>query len=285
MQQQNSYYKSLFPYAYNILGSVEEAKDVVGEVLAKHFAHAAAHEISSEKAYLIKSVIHLAISTKTCQKKTLREGEVWLPEPIATTDAADYHLNLTEILSYSLLVLLERLTPAERAVFILRESFDYSHEEIAMALSLSESNARQLLRRAKAKLYKPEVRKKVQNDKQEEILQQFLHAIRERDTRSLEEMLATDIQFNIDGGGRVPFVQGQCSGSAQVAALEMTVYQRYLFRAYWQYVVVNHQPAFLSYIGNQLMSCQIFDVHASTGKILQIHAMLDPQKLKLLSSL
>src|SRR5688572_4244208 len=121
----------LFPYAYNILGAAENAKDVVQDILAKHYASTEQTNIHDLKNYLVRSLVNHAINTKKRLQKTLREGEVWLPEPIATNDTPDRELHLAEILSYSMLVLMERLSATERAVFILRESFDYSHDEIA----------------------------------------------------------------------------------------------------------------------------------------------------------
>ena len=107
------YQQILFPYAYNILGSVEDARDIVQDVLAKFYAENR-EDIASEKAYLIKSVINHAINTKTRRRKTV-QPEVWLPEPVAT-ESADANVYLKDILSYSLLVLLERLNAKERAV-------------------------------------------------------------------------------------------------------------------------------------------------------------------------
>ena len=274
------YQKLLFPYAYNILGSADEAKDVVGEVLAKHIAAQSAESIHNEKAYLTRSVINLAITTKKRQRRVLREGEAWLPEPVATDEAADYNLNLTDILSYSLLVLLERLSAMERSVFILRESFDYTHEEIGACLSVTAEYSRQLLKRAKSKLYKPELRKQVHSERQKDTLEHFIKAIRERDMERLEQLMASDIEFYVDGGGKVPFVSGHCRGAHEVARVQITVYERYLQKAEWVYTTVNHQPALLSFVSGQLKSCQVFDVHPQKDILLSIHAVLDPQKLR-----
>lgn len=272
--------KKLFPYAYNILGSADEAKDVVSDVLAKHLANKNTDAISNEFAYLTKSVINLAITVKNRQSRILREGEAWLPEPVATDDAADLNLHLSEILSYSLLVLLERLTATERAVFILRESFDYSHAEISEALAVTEDYSRQLLSRAKTKLYRPPIKKQVQTPRQKLVLDHFLQAIRSRDTGRLEKLMAADIEFFVDGGGKIPFVSGHCTGAQQIALLQLTVFERFLQKAEWVYTTVNHQPALLSYVLEKLTSCQVFDLHPQHGTIMQIHAVLDPQKLK-----
>lgn len=147
------YIEILFPYAYNILGSVEDAKDMVQDTLVK-FLTKKRDDIEDVKNYLIKSVINRSIDFKKRQKINLRAGEMWLPEPIATDDNPDKNLYLDDILSYSLLVLMERLNAKERAVFILKETFEYTHREIAGLLSMSEDNSRTLLHRAKAAIFK-----------------------------------------------------------------------------------------------------------------------------------
>jgi len=111
------YQSILFPYAYNILGSSEDAKDAVQDVLYKYLA-SPKEGIENEKSYLIKGVINQSINIKN-KKKKIVPGDVWLPEPIATEEA-DTNINLSDIVSYSLMVLMERLNPKERAVFILK---------------------------------------------------------------------------------------------------------------------------------------------------------------------
>lgn len=277
------YIDVLFPYAYNILGAVEDAKDAVQEVLMKQLSDTNEH-IIDEKSYMVKSVINLAINMKIRQKKTTRNEEPWLPEPIATDDAADRNLHLNEVLSYSLLVLMERLSPMERAVFILRESFDYSHLEIAEVLSITEDYSRKLLSRAKASIFKPALKRtKTQDAHEREVLERFMSAIRQRDTRLLESMMAADIRFYADGGGKVPLVASICVGATQVAALQILVYHRFLHSAKIVYTIVNHQPAFLSYVKGRLTSCVVFDLHPEMGTMLQISAVLDPDKLKTLT--
>lgn len=274
------YIQVLFPYAYNILGVVEDAQDAVQEVLMKQLAESQEH-VKDEKSYLIKSVINLAINMKSRRQKVIRNEELWLPEPIATNDAADRNLHLNEVLSYSLLVLMERLNPRERAVFILRESFEYSHAEIAELLSITEESSRQLLRRAKTSIFKPRPKRtKLQDVQSQEVLEQFMNAIQQRDTHLLESLMTADIQFHADGGGKVPLVATFCMGASKVAALQILIYERFLRFAEIVRTWVNHQPALLTYVNGRLTSCVIFDVHPESGTLLQINAVLDPDKLK-----
>lgn len=121
---------SLTLYAYNILGSYEDAKDIVQDVFLK-FTQLKADKIADKKSYLIRMVVNLAIDHKRRLKKQLEQYPgPWLPEPLATDDPA-FAIHRKEILSYSLLVLLEKLDSKQRAVFILKEGFDYDHEEVA----------------------------------------------------------------------------------------------------------------------------------------------------------
>ena len=126
----DNYLKTLFPYAYNILGSADDAIDVIQDVMLKHVSHRK-EDLENEKGYLIKSVVNQSINLKKRNRRAVGE-RVWLPEPV---EMADSNIKKEEILSYSMLVLLEKLNPKERAVFILKEAFDYSHQEIADALS------------------------------------------------------------------------------------------------------------------------------------------------------
>ena len=269
------YQSILFPYAYNILGSAEDAKDAVQDVLYKHLS-GGQKEVDNEKAYLIKAVINQSINIKEKNKK-IRYGDEWLPEPIATEET-DKAIRLNDIAAYSLLILLEKLNPKERAVFILKEGFGYAHEEIAEVLSATVENSRQLLSRARRKLDADKQVSRLEKP-QQLLLQQFLQAVRDKDIHSLEHLLTEDIQYSADGGGVVKVVAKHCSGIKEVIDLLLLVYTRFQATATVVPTVVNHQPAFLYYRKEQLFLCQIFGF-SSDGKISQINNVVDPQKLK-----
>ncbi len=269
----------LFPYAYNILGSAEDARDAVQDILYKWFS-GEIKDVGNEKAYLIKAVINQSINLKE-KKKKIRYGDGWLPEPIATEET-DKAVQLNDIASYSLLILLEKLNPKERAVFILKEGFDYAHEEIAEVLSSTAENSRQLLRRARRKLDTDNQTSPLEKPRQL-LLQQFLQAVRDKDIHTLEHLLTEDIQYSADGGGVIKVVSTHCSGIKEVIDLMLLVYPRFLATANFVQATVNHQPAFLYYRKEKLFLCQIFSFSAD-GKISQINNVLDPQKLKGLNS-
>jgi len=273
------YQQILFPYAYNILGSVEDARDIVQDVLTKFYAE---HRtgISNEKAYLVKSVINHAINTKTRRRRTV-QPEVWLPEPVAT-ESADANVYLKDILSYSLLVLLERLNAKERAVFILKESFDYPHDEIASILSITEEHSRKLLSRAKDKLFKPGAATgaSIRDERTNTLLRNYIDAIRDRNMRRLEGLLAEDIAFYADGGPNVNVVKKICTGNAAVADLLTVIYQKFQQNATIRFIEVNHQPALLFSVGDRLTSCLVFDISPADNRITRINSVVDPEKLK-----
>ncbi|RPD41706.1 sigma-70 family RNA polymerase sigma factor [Chitinophaga barathri] len=273
------YQKILFPYAYNILGSAEDAQDVIQDVLTKYYTDAR-EGIENEKAYLIRSVINLSINRKN-RRKLAVQPEVWLPEPVAT-ESADANVHLKDILSYSLLVLLEKLNAKERAVFILKESFDYPHDEIAGILDITEEHSRKLLSRAKTKLFKPSETPEmsIRSERTNAMLQNYIDAIRGRNMEKLEGLLAEDIAFYADSGGKINVVRKICTGFTEVAELLAYVYHTYQTANTIKITGINHQPAFLFYDGDRLASCQVFDISPETGMIMQINSIIDPEKLK-----
>jgi RNA polymerase sigma factor (sigma-70 family) len=272
----NDYRNMLFPYAYNILGSVEDAEDAIQDVLSK-FITVPKEGIENEKNYLIRSVINQCINMKNRGKKIKREGDVWLPEPFST-DEADVNINLQEIVSYSLLILLEQLNPRERAVFILKEGFGYSHEEIAEVLSGTVEQSRKLLSRAKARLHPGREPVSIQRS-QEGALDKYINAIRGRDIKELESLLTEDIAFFADGGDQVKLVRSICIGMEEVARLVMSNYHQFQTAQSVTAATINHQPALLYHAGNEIKACQVFGI-SPEGRIFQISTILDPEKLR-----
>lgn len=275
------YHTILFPYAYNILGSSDDAKDAVQDVLSKFIT--TSHEgIENEKGYLIKSVINQSINIRNRRKKLIH-GDIWLPEPVATEEA-DTPINLRDIVSYSLLVLLEQLNPKERAVFILKEAFGYSHEEIADVLSSTVENSRKLLSRAKSKLEESKQPLKVLNDSPASaILEDFVNAIRARDTKTLENLLSQDITYHADGGDKLKVLKKFCTGMQDVIELLYLIDQRFNAKLTIVPAEINHQPALLYYRDSKLAVCQVLSI--SDNKIFQIDNVVDPEKLKSIEGL
>lgn len=260
--------------AYNILGSREDARDAVQDIYIKVLDKPADH-IEDQKAYLVRSVVNHAINMKNRQEFLRRKYKgPWLPEPVETGHTDDALLQ-KDILSYSLMVLLEKLTAGERAVFILKEAFGYSHGEIGEVLEISAANSRQLLRRAKLSLKNPPG-----NGKQLTAFRpdQFLSAIQNREMEKLEELLSEDIVITSDGGGKVLANRIPVKGKQRAIKYLFGVYEKYQKGLRFLPAVINHQPAFLHYQGNVLVSCQVFLVNESG--IRDIYFIRNPEKLK-----
>src|SRR5690606_8995527 len=190
------YQSTLLPYAYNILGSVDDALDVIQDVMMKRLTGVGA-VLENERAYLVKSVINQAINLKNRNKRIRGEG-MWLPEPVAT-EQADGRLKKKEIISYSMLVLLEHLNARERAVFILKEAFDYAHEEIAETLSITVENSRKLLSRAKRNLKDNDGGFKPVATATTNFLETYIHCIETGDIGALTQLLSEEIAVKADG--------------------------------------------------------------------------------------
>ncbi|MEJ1238383.1 sigma-70 family RNA polymerase sigma factor [Chryseolinea sp. T2] len=274
MEALSNYQRRLFPYAYNILGSAAEARDAIQDVIVKHISSPKAN-LDNETGYLVRSVINHSINLKKRSQKIVGDT-TRLPEPVAT-EGADEHINRTEVLSYSLLVLLEHLNPKERAVFILKEAFDYSHEEIAETLSLSVDNSRKLFSRAKNELRKSQ-NFTTSTAPDPRILQDYIRNIQNGDTQALATMLSKEITVKTDGG-HIKIVSPLVTGSQAVTDLMLYVYNNYQRSLSIRFGNINHQPALLFYDGDALVNCQVFEIDPN-GTIKGIFSVVDPDKLK-----
>ncbi|MGZ6523439.1 MAG: sigma-70 family RNA polymerase sigma factor, partial [Bacteroidia bacterium] len=242
--------KLLTTYAYNILGSYEDAKDVVQEAYL-NFSNMANETIENKKAYLVRTVINLSINQKKRQKKLVQQypGE-WLPEPVAT-EKADMAITRKEILSYSLMVLLEKLNPKQRAVFILKEAFDYDHKEIAAVLDITEEYSRKIFSRAKLELKEPKTVDSAVIPK--DYLDKYIDVIYKADTRQLENFLQNDITIISDGGGKVAAAINPVSGKKAVMKFLLGINKKFYGREGIRIEKsnINHHPAILYYQNNK----------------------------------
>ena len=268
---------SLTLYAYNILGSYEDAKDIVQDVFLK-FTQLNADKIAYKKSYLIRMVVNLAIDHKRRLKKQLEQYPgPWLPEPLATNDPA-FALHRKEILSYSLLVLLEKLDSKQRAVFILKEGFDYDHDEVAEVLGITAENSRKILSRARAELR--DNLKITPDEKQIETVSRYLEVLDTGDLKKLERMLHEDISVTSDGGGKVAALRNVIRGTAHAVALVSGLHRKKYSTVRSEIRIINHQPAIFFFDGDQIITCQIFDIEV--GRVRNIFFVRNPDKLEIL---
>lgn len=264
----------LTSYAYNILGSYEDAKDVVQDVLLEMINRTGA-DIQNEKAYLTRSVINRAINARNrLQKRKAEYPGNWLPEPVAT-ETADAELNQKDILSYSLMVLLEKLDAKQRAVFILKEAFSYEHEEIAEVLDISIENSRKILSRARAALQNESITEVAKTPV--DYLDKYLNVIRSGDVKTLEQLLTNDIVVISDGGGKVAAALNPLAGIESASLFLWGVYNKFYQDVRVDKVMVNHHPALFYFLDGELVTCQIFEVQH--GLIRRVYFMRNPDKL------
>lgn len=270
------YQSKLFPYAYNILGSVDDALDVIQDVMVKRLMGVGA-AMENERAYLIKSVINQAINLKNRNQRIRGEG-MWLPEPVAT-ESADGGIKKKEIISYSMLVLLEHLNAKERAVFILKEAFDYAHEEIAETLSITVENSRKLLSRAKRNLKCSDCEFKPNAQIPLDSLETYIHCIAKADIESLTKLLSKEIAVKADGGKKMQVVSEFTQGRRPVIDLMLYLYNHYQHQYELKTHTINHQPALLFYEDGKLINCQVFEWDSRKSQIMHIFSIVDPDKL------
>lgn len=267
----------LFAIAYRMLGSVADAEDVVQEAFVRY--HAADAEPDSPKAYLATVTTRLAID-ELRSARTRREtypGE-WLPEPILEDDAAR-HAETADSLSLTFLHLLERLSPLERAVFLLREVFDYPYEEVAHIVDKSSANCRQMLVRARAHIAEGRKRYDVSREQQEEIAHRFLAAWDEGNTEALIELLAPDATLYGDGGGKAPAVSRPLVGGERIAK-ELVGWRPLLLSLgiVRRLAHINGEPGIVShYPDGQPAALSAFEI--ADGVVVAIRSISNPDKL------
>lgn len=208
----------LFSIAYRMLASVSEAEDVVQEAFARFHCANPGHVVSP-RAYLTTVTTRLAIDElrSARARRELYVGE-WLPEPLVagTAEDAQEQAELADSLSMAFLVLLETLSPVERAVFLLHDVFDYPYAEIAAIVGKSQGNCRQIAARARhVEARRP--RFATSRAAREEIGRRFLAAAEEGDTAELVELLAADAALHGDGGGKAPAIARPVGGRQRVA--------------------------------------------------------------------
>ncbi|MFF4397585.1 RNA polymerase sigma-70 factor [Streptomyces sp. NPDC001480] len=270
----------LFGLAYRMLGSAEEAEDTVQDAYLR-YSRADRADIEHPAAWLAKVVTNLCL-TRLTSARARREQYVgpWLPEPVATCDGTPGPLESAERrddLSMALMILLERLTPTERAVYVLREAFGYGHREIAGVLDLSEANCRQLYRRAAHRVAVPEGRFQPSPERREELLSSFVAAARDGDLAGLEKLLATDVTWWSDGGGKVRAALRPIEGREKVLRFLAGIARRSLAGVELTVAEVNGDSALAVWAGDLLIGTVSFEFH--DGLITQARSVLNPDKL------
>jgi RNA polymerase sigma-70 factor, ECF subfamily len=270
----------LFSIAYRMLGSVADAEDTLQDAFIR-WERATEADIRSPKAFLITIVSRLCINQLE-SARVRRETYVgeWLPEPLVTEPATNAReiLHIDESVSMAVLLLLERLTPVERAVFLLREIFDYTHAEIAAALGLTQANCRQLLRRGRHHVRMERPRFSASDREHKDLLERFYQAAGNGDMHRLLALLSDDVVLHSDGGGKAPALPLPIHGSDKVArAIVRGLRKLVSLNVLQQIVQINGEPGIVSYLKGRPQS--VFTVEARDGRIRAIYIVTNPEKL------
>jgi RNA polymerase sigma-70 factor (ECF subfamily) len=274
----------LFSIAYRMLGSVAEAEDVVQDAFVR-YQRALEHggEVESPKAYLSAVTTRLAIDRLRSARVRREEyfGQ-WLPEPLLTDETAldgARYVEEADSLSMAFLLLLERLSPVERAVFLLHDVFDFHYDEIARVVGKSEDNCRQLAVRARRHVVEERPRFDVSREQREQLASRFFDAAEEGDMDGLVELLAADAVVYGDGGGRVPSWPRPIFGRERVAKLVLSLGTAWRdLNLSVQRTEINGQPgATVLDAGGRLVNVLVLDI--ADGVVQTVRSVINPDKL------
>jgi RNA polymerase sigma-70 factor, ECF subfamily len=274
----------LFSIAYRMLGSVADAEDMLQEAFIR-WQLASNEEVRSAKAFLVTVITRLCVNhLQSARVRRERYVGQWLPEPIVTDPQYDPLgvIRADESLSMALLVLLERLTAVERAVFLLHEVFRFKYAEIAGMLGQSEANCRQVLRRARQHVGAVRQRFKTNSREHRKLFDRFLEAARNGDMEGLIALLSTDVALHIDGGGRA-VVPNVIHGADKVVRGLLGGVRRLPDNLVIRKSVVNGQPGAISYLDGKPYSVLVLDV--ADGRVRTVYIVSNPRKLSHLPDL
>ncbi|MER7590819.1 RNA polymerase sigma-70 factor [Micromonospora sp. NPDC127501] len=280
----HSHRNLLFSVAYRILGSAADAEDAVQDAWIS-WSSADRSQVADPRAYLARIVSNLALQRlRSARHRRETYPGPWLPEPVLTeADAADAVTD-AESVSMAMLVVLETLSPIERAVFVLREVFDFSHAEIAAAVERSEAAVRQTAHRAREHVRGQRRRFTADRSQQRGVTERFLAASTGGDINTLLELLSPDVTLWTDGGGKVRQalrpVRGAGTVAAWFAASGTVTYQGVAphdMRA--ALVEINGGPGLVFSGAGRVVATVSFDIDAD-GRITTIHNVANPDKLR-----
>ena len=271
---------ALFALAYRMLGSVMDAEDIVQEAFLR-WQQVPMDQVASPKAYL------LTITTRLCldhlrSARARRETYIgpWLPEPLVLSDSdPDAALDRADTLSFAFLLLLERLTPLERAVFILHDVFGYTYDEVGQMIGSNAPYCRQLGHRARERVSTGRPRFEATAAQAEQAVHQFVRACTEGDMQGLLNLFANDITLWSDGGGKAHAARNPIIGADRVARFMLGVQRKVTVPVAIQPARVNGQIGLILWLTGQLYSVYVFDVDHQS-RIRAIYVMLNPAKLR-----
>lgn len=276
----------LIGLAYRILGSLADAEDAVQDTYIK-WLHADRHSILNPAAWLTTVCTRRCLDLlRAAQQARVDYVGIWLPEPIQTAVAKtpEQTLELASSLSTAFMLLLERLTPRERAAYLLHDIFDLPYADLATTLGGEETACRKLVSRAREKVGRPEERNTQPTERQEALLIAFKTAVETADIEPLSTLLSEDVKLSADGGGKVPANLAELVGKRDV--LEFIGGKLPVFwRAYlWQHALINGVPGALLSEQGRITASVSLSLNAE-GRLAQVFIVRNPSKLSQLDRL
>jgi RNA polymerase sigma-70 factor (ECF subfamily) len=269
----------LFAAAYRMLGTRADAEDVLQEAWLR-WNRVDRDEVDEPRAYLFRLVTRLALD-QLRRVKARREAYVgpWLPEPLLTSPGVEEGAELAESLSMGLLVVLETLTPVERAVFVLHEAFGFSHAEIAEMTGRTERAVRQLAYRARQHVHARRPRRDAPRAEHREVTERFLAAALGGDLSALLDVLAPDVTLVADADGRSETPRHPVHGAREVAEYLVSVVEFWPPRLGVEITTVNGGPGALITTDGRPFLVFAFDIDPTDRRLCEIDAVLNPDKL------
>lgn len=275
----NTYRNYLFAIAYRMLSSAMDAEDMVQETYLR-WQNRGEAEIESPKSYLAAIITRLCID-QLRSARVQRETYVgpWLPEPILMeTTNSEGMVAMSESISMAFLLLLESLSPTERAAFLLREVFEYEYAEVAQVVGKSEANCRQIVRRAKQHITNGRPRFETTFEEQQNLLIEFTQACTNGDLTGLMAVLADDVVEYSDGGGKVSAATQPIHGADRVARFILGILKKAPPNLTQRLGIVNGEPAIIAYIENEPVVVMVLEI--GNGRIQNIYSINNPDKLQ-----
>jgi RNA polymerase sigma factor (sigma-70 family) len=270
----------MFGIAYRMLGTVTDAEELLQDAWLR-WQGVDHREIAEPAAFLAKTVTNLCLNqlTSARARRETYPGE-WLPEPILTGAPQSGPLELVaagESVSFALLRLLELLTPAERAAYVLRDAFGYSHQEVAELIGTTEINARQLHSRARKRIAASEQGRPVDAAHWRKLVERFLAAARLGDIAGLEALLADDVVSRADGGGKVNAARRPVHGREKVAKYLVGVLERFGAGILPYYGEANGEPVLVAADADGLRAICFF--RFAGDELIGLELVMNPDKL------
>lgn len=273
-----SFDKLIFSIAYDMTGDYETSRDVVQDINLKFLESPIAEIVADKRNYVIRTTINHCLNLKKRAQRLAYTGS-WLPEPVVSNrEQSTHHSKFEEhnSLCYELIFLLEQLSLTERAVFVLREAFDFDHKEIAEAINISPANSRQLFKRAKEKVANLK-HNSISDATSIAVAKKFVSLISNGEIEELIAIFNDNISIIGDGGGKAPAIAKPIFGKQSVAQFMIKLFSNKNYSPTFSFTEILSQPAIVIYINGEIICVQVLSLQEN--KISQVFAVINPDKL------